>query len=570
MKSIFLCLFCFAISPLLAFSSVAVTSRFEPASLKLGERGTYLLLISGTQSDPSGTLPGVEELAMGSPAVSKSWSSINGEVRFENRITTPVTPKKEGVFTMPSFSVEVEGKTYEVPAATLVVSESTEADEEAFLTFSMPKKVFLGQVIPLTVQLYLNPEVRGQMVSPFPVQRGDAFTKAVFSQKPTQSTVIREGREQVLLEWVTAVTALKGGTQSLSFEADFLLFSSPTEILPQRDLFPFDSFFDRSFLKREEITLFTPLREIEVSSLPVEGQPKEFTGGIGVFTVESVKASAKELHVGEPFTLTLEITGEGNFDRIQPPMLFLGDNWRSYTPKSEVILSKDSEYVGTKKFTYVLIPKSEEIRVLPDIKWNYFNLVTNRYVEETLPGEKIQVLVNQTSLPSTGDVVEKTTGLLPIQFSLRCQLFPFTPLFTKNSFWACQCIFLLFFLSWVFYRKYVLRLKNDSFYLQKVQNKKRLQLKWKEAIRAVKKKDTEGFFVAAQEIIRGCIGSMEALTLTDIEVLLRDREDLLLEIKEYFEVADGLKFGGVSPERICLHKAYKKLQILIKKLKLFL
>jgi hypothetical protein len=49
--------------------------------------------------------------------------------------------------------------------------------------------------------------------------------------------------------------------------------------------------------------------------LPEEGRPDNYSGAVGQFVFD-VKVKPTEVALGDPITITLQITGEGNVDSI--------------------------------------------------------------------------------------------------------------------------------------------------------------------------------------------------------------------------------------------------------------
>src|SRR5262249_32054756 len=59
---------------------------------------------------------------------------------------------------------------------------------------------------------------------------------------------------------------------------------------------------------------------LKVLALPEAGKPKEFTGGVGHFTLDASLDRASTSN-GEPINLTVRLTGSGNLHMIDPPAI---------------------------------------------------------------------------------------------------------------------------------------------------------------------------------------------------------------------------------------------------------
>lgn len=163
------------------------------------------------------------------------------------------------------------------------------------------------------------------------------------------------GQRYAVYQMPTALIALKAGDHPLAFDLEVLV-ADPSD---RRGWSPFDtfsSFFDRFHL--EPHNLHTPTHTFSIQSLPQSEQPDAFTGAIWLFSLQS-HLSDKSVKVGEPLTLKVDISGEGNFERIQTPTLSVRADWKTYLPKAVFHAKDDFGYQGVKTFEYILIPKNQ-------------------------------------------------------------------------------------------------------------------------------------------------------------------------------------------------------------------
>jgi hypothetical protein len=131
--------------------------------------------------------------------------------------------------------------------------------------------------------------------------------------------------------------------------------------------------------------------EIEVQPLPKENQPKDFTGAVGSFQLklESEKTIVPQ-HT--PVTLTLTLSGEGNFQSIDNIIIPLPEGFESYDSKTgakgTTPIGMRRELFSQKVFQITAIPRKSGKFTIPAIEWNYFHPEKNAYEKiSTLPLE---------------------------------------------------------------------------------------------------------------------------------------------------------------------------------------
>ena len=116
---------------------------------------------------------------------------------------------------------------------------------------------------------------------------------------------------------------------------------------------------------------------LEVKPLPPNAPP-EFSGAIGAFTMEA-DAKPKTVQVGDPITVTANISGRGNFDRVSAPVLEDEHGWHKYPPSANFKQDDDVGISGVKTFETVLTP-NESKNSVPPFVFSFFDPVNEKYV----------------------------------------------------------------------------------------------------------------------------------------------------------------------------------------------
>lgn len=121
----------------------------------------------------------------------------------------------------------------------------------------------------------------------------------------------------------------------------------------------------------------------------------QFIGTINKF---SLSTSIDQVNFNEPFTISLELEGYGNFDYMESPDLNLGEGCKYFDPSSKFIKSLSLGLLGGKKqFDYVVqISKSGEIDI-PSQRLTYFD-INDRKVK-TILSNSLRIKVKESTLP---------------------------------------------------------------------------------------------------------------------------------------------------------------------------
>lgn len=370
-------------------------------------------------------LSGLELLAGPMPSRISSTNIVNG-VRtdvFEINYTIMVRAGQTGVATVSPASVKIDGKQYTSKALRIEVvagnnsssgssgnGNDTQAgstpengevsSEDIFLKLSFSKtRVVRGEPIVATLKLYTRVPIAGFEDVKFPVFNG------FWSQEletPQNINFVRENynnqvyNSAVLRRYIL----LPQQTGDLTVDPSYMV--CQIQIRTSGGGFSmFDSFFDTYQTIRKRLS--TPSATIKVNPLP-SGAPASFGGGVGDFTME-VKLSADSIKAHEAGSLTVEISGSGNINLIETPIVELPQDFEKYDVKTDNSFSNGTSGLSGKKvFEFPFIPRSEGLFVIPPVKYSYYSIRQGRYITLESDTLKLKVLENSNA-SSSGQVV---------------------------------------------------------------------------------------------------------------------------------------------------------------------
>jgi BatD DUF11 like domain len=485
--------------------SPRVTAVLNSSEAALGETVRLEIRVTGARGADAPdeiALDGLEIRRTGtSQRIEMNNLSLTSSVVYDYT----VMPLRPGRFTIPPQTIRVGNNSLRTPALTLNVVDSsgrssgvrpgrdTQAAGASNLVFAeliVPSKTaYVGEIVPVQIRMGFDPRVHPRLIEP-PEITGQGFT-AQKLQESGQNTETIGGRPYEVVSYKTAIAAARAGKFEIGpvkAKAQVLMprrpsaprsrGRSPFDLFDQNDPFS-DPFFANPFsqlAERRNVEIKSEPVALEVKPLPPNA-PLSFSGAIGNFTM-STDANPKTVQVGDPITVTTTISGRGNFDRVNAPVIEDERGWHKYPPSSKFKQDDEVGISGAKTFEMVLSP-NEKKQTLPLLAFSYFDPVKAQYV--TVHSEPISINVQGgTAVPSSaggapsGSTTPATaaaaaspapTATKPqdilYQLTERPQTAEsFAPIYTRTVFWAAQLIPLLVLIGFAGWKTRQARIDN--------------------------------------------------------------------------------------------------------------
>ena len=437
---------CLAILLTLAVLGLATVSHAAPTvSASLDSRrfsvdqSATLTVVINDAGGTIGELPRVDGLDFQQRGQTSQHQFVNGS--FSSSVATlfQVQATRPGTFTIPPIAVTVDGKqlltgaiTFEVtpPAAGLPalpnqqgagiappsgngIQDAGEKEQIAFLRISPVKEnSYPGEVLPVEIKAYFRRGLRANLNSR-PRLNGDSFVFTESRQEPVQSEELVGNVPYSVLTWRGTLSAIKEGNHSISVAVDATLLlpanrrrSAPMGGDPFFDNDLFSDFFNQQQVQEKKIQLVSKDMPLEVLSLPAEGKPAGFSGAIGRFTLQAT-AKPTDVGPGDPITLTMTVSGAGNFDRVDVPVLSQEEGWKSYPPAAKFteggVLGQ-----GSKVFEQAIIARSGDKSSIPPVVFSFFDPETKKY--QTLHTAPIPLHLNKSGASEKSEDLSATEG----------------------------------------------------------------------------------------------------------------------------------------------------------------
>jgi hypothetical protein len=463
--------------------SPSVTAVLSNSEAVVGETVELQIKVTGPGDARPPEEISIDGLEIHATGTSRQFEIHNFNTNSSVTYNYTVLPLRAGRFTIPPQIVRAGGKLLRTPELILNVADSsggspgarpsrgrqsqpTRAGDLLFAELIVPKKIaYVGEIVPVQIRMGFDPRVRPRLIEP-PEIAGQGFTAQKLQQAGQSSETIN-GRPYDVVTYKTAIAAARAGKFELGpvkAKAQVIIprarsaprsrSRSPFDLFDLDDPFS-DPFFSNPFAQvgeRREVEIKSEPVALEVKPLPPNAPPS-FSGAIGNF-VMTTDANPKSVQVGDPITVTSAISGRGNFDRVNPPVLEDDRGWHKYPPSSKFKQDDEVGISGTKTFETVLSP-NEKKQTVPLLAFSYFDPGKEQYV--TLRSDPIAIAVqgeaattqnvaaSQPASPSPAIAVapqgtQKPQDILYQLTDRPATAESFTPLYTRPVFWTAQLV----------------------------------------------------------------------------------------------------------------------------------
>lgn len=359
---------------------------------------------------------------MSGPNISTEETMVNGVTTFNNTYGYIVAATKEGAFTIGAAAISVGGHTMLTSAIKIHVKgqaspqaqqqaqqmqipdpfadDNSQKSEPQIDTKNIAKYVFIravadkthayvGEQIKVSYKLYTNVGIAGGQVDKAPDLNGfwnQDVQAMVGQQKNTWTTENVNGKKY-------QVTTIKQSVIFPQHAGDLTV--DPLSMVLVLQL-PVKAMFDSPFGNYQQIKYSaksTPI-SIHATALPTEGKPANFTGAVGNFSVYS-DVDKTHLKANETLNYTFEVSGKGNLNLINAPIITPPADFDKYDPKTTDHINVDANGVsGTRQYSYLMMPRHQgEYTLSPVSSFSFFNPSTGKYV--TIPGKSFNIKVDK-------------------------------------------------------------------------------------------------------------------------------------------------------------------------------
>ncbi|HET6439746.1 MAG TPA: BatD family protein [Anaeromyxobacter sp.] len=129
-----------------------------------------------------------------------------------------------------------------------------------------------------------------------------------------------------------------------------------------------------------------------VKPLPTGAPPDFEPVNVGTLSL-AASAQPEQVAVGEPFTLRMAVSGDGNVRTLSPPHLHLIPGARVFEPTTrDAVVERDRRLAGTRTEETVVVPGRAGELVIPPTEWPYFDPRAGQYRSVRTPELTVRVM----------------------------------------------------------------------------------------------------------------------------------------------------------------------------------
>jgi hypothetical protein len=411
-------------APALRAQTPTVNARLTATVVKLGGDTKLVIEIENAGDASIGALPDVPNVRfgpVGSPSIEQFFSIVNGRQTQSRslRWVISVQPTQKGEYTLPPIPIDVDKRKFATRELSFKAVEDIQGDEFGLFEIDAPKEVVEGQPFLVEMRFGWDSSLTRQInYAKLSVPWLGGLAGLLELDPPAAAGGVQT--TQLLLNERSRVAAEQVGEQKVGGRSFFVLRvrkrfiatrSGPLE-LPTSD-FEFGRAAQEGFFSRSDpgVSYYkrSPAPRIEVTKLPLEGQPLDFSGAVGTLQV-SATADRRQVEVGDSIKLTVDWSGQGNLEFFVPPDVARLDAFRGF----RVYGSNDRKSFERRSVTYDIAPLSADVKEIPPVPLVVYDLATKSYKTiQTLP---IQIGVTPLKNAST---LSEEPGARDLQIDIR-------------------------------------------------------------------------------------------------------------------------------------------------------
>ncbi len=335
----------------------------------------------------------LDDFIVGQTSVSSQTNMVNFKTSRTTKWQVVLIARKAGQFIIPALSVGNQ-QSKPIELTIIAVKESgNKVQTDIFVTSELStNEVYVQQLLTLSIKLHFAVDLKsGNLTEP-------SLTGAIIEKigQDKQSDNIINGKRYRVIEQTYAITPEQSGNFTLKAP----LFSGEILQASKRR----SSFL--SFAQTKPVSIVG--EELKISVLPI---PTNYPSNAqwlptDILTLhQEWQTGNDQFTVGEPITRTITLTAAG-LSKAQLPKLEMKSSrgLKIYPDQAELHANLSNDRLVSQKVqNFALVPSTAGEFLLPEMSVTWFNTITNRIEQATLPSQTISVQAAEGSLASNSD-----------------------------------------------------------------------------------------------------------------------------------------------------------------------
>ena len=379
--------------PIQAHAEISVSLTLDRQEARPSDSIRMVVSVSGArQCDAPPVIQGVDRFHVTQGGSSSRVEIANGRIRSGVDYTYYLTPSQPGTFQIGPARVQVEGDTFESNTVSLIIKKAASSQSPdkgpVFLTATLSsKEAYVEEQILYTLKLHLRSGVSNISLQ---LPEEDRLTFQPLG-KPREYQGVLDGHTYQVVEVSYALLGLKEGDYKIQpAQMDMTVYGSGQQ--SRGGFFDHPFFSDPFFRTGKPVSVSSEPLELKVVPLPKAGKPEGFSGLVGSFAITS-ELTPRKIKAGESATLTVQVNGRGNVNRIPdlkvPPM----DHVKIYADQPVFAAGHDLKgLAGSKTMKWAVVPELPGDYTIPPLSLSFFDPKAGEYRVIQSPGYSLAVL----------------------------------------------------------------------------------------------------------------------------------------------------------------------------------
>ncbi len=375
---------------------------------------------------------------VGGPSQSVSQSLINGKLSFSKSYTYIIQPKRKGEYSIPSATIEINGKTVSSKPVRVIVLDAVDipkdpndpnyiADQNIHLVAELSKsQPYVGEGIYVEYRLYFseNVGIYDNAITEAPQYNGFWNQEIKRNGTPVKTGKYNGERYRYAILHKALLIPTKNGKLTIDPMKMDIIVAVPTGRA---------DFFGNVITKQVRKQFSSAKKVVRSKALPLENKPENFTGAVGQFSFD-VSLSKHTLKANESSQIRMAVNGKGNLKLFELPKIETPKELEVYQPeRKENVSITSSGLRGSVTDNYTVVPEFKGKYKIPKTSFSYFNpkekvyqtITTGDLYVDVLEGKALPKSTQSNSVAKhdvkiTGDdfkYIQTSTSLEPIKTS---------------------------------------------------------------------------------------------------------------------------------------------------------
>jgi hypothetical protein len=365
---------------LFLFANFTIKSEVNKMYTSINEPIVYNIIFEqeGRVNFPNINLPSIENWQVLGHSFSSGTKIINNYVQSNKTQTYRLLPLKEGKLTIPSFTVEIDGKKYTTNEHLIVVTSNGNLVSNiqqqnlpsTFLVSTTNKDVyFLNEPIIYKILFYYSQNIYSLSDISMPNFVNLNNIESIQNNQK-QYQVNLNGRNYNVLEFVSVLKPANIGD---------------AEIGNVRIGYTSSPFSRMQYVNSEKLKL---------SNIKIDLIPQ--SSAVGDYEINA-KISSSKTDINKGIYLTISIQGKGDLTISQLPKFNVSDRIEVFEPEMNLKRELRDNYLWSEKiFSYLLIPRKDGNFTIRDIEFTFFSPESKSIQKITT--SNLKIFVNKTNI----------------------------------------------------------------------------------------------------------------------------------------------------------------------------